>query len=321
MVEGRAKMAKKLRILLPALLAMFLSSLPARVQENAAEEARPRETPAPAAEEQKSIRADVRESICLMIEAAARAHHIPVEFFARVIWQESRFRPEAVGPRTRSGDNAQGIAQFMPRTAAERGLLDPFDPVQALPKSAEFLHELRDQFGNLGLAAAAYNAGPARIRGWLAGTRTLPAETRNYVAKITGISADEWARSGNREPERTLPPNCTDMVALLQRGPNPYYFEKLQERVKLTADSPWGVQLSAGFSRDQVLASYSTIASRYAKVLSGRDPTILSAVLRSRGTRTFYQVRVGEQTRESANALCANIRRAGGACMVLRNKG
>src|SRR5690242_5770147 len=231
MVEGPAKMANKLRILLPALLAMFLSSLPARVQENATEDARPRETPPHAAEEQKSIRADVRESICLMIEAAARAHDIPVEFFARVIWQESHFRPEAVGPRTRSGDNAQGIAQFMPRTAAERGLLDPFDPVQALPKSAEFLHELRDQFGNLGLAAAAYNAGPARIRGWLAGTCTLPAETRNYVAAITGLSAEEWAKGGEREPTRKTVPDCGELMALLNGAPNPFV-EKLTERVK-----------------------------------------------------------------------------------------
>jgi len=45
------------------------------------------------------------------------------------------------GPRTRSGDSAQGVAQFMPRTAAERGLLDPFDPVQALSKSAQSLRE------------------------------------------------------------------------------------------------------------------------------------------------------------------------------------
>ncbi len=137
--------------------------------------------------------------MCLLIESAARAHGLPLEFFARVIWQESRFRADAVGPRTRSGDNAQGIAQFMPRTAAERGLLDPFDPVQALPKSAEFLRELRGQFGNLGLAAAAYNAGPGRVRAWLAAA-TLPSETRNYVSAITGISVDDWARGGEREP-------------------------------------------------------------------------------------------------------------------------
>src|SRR5262249_31078357 len=127
---------------------------------SATTEAPPAAPPPPA----RAGNVDVRESLCLMIESAARAQNLPLEFFARVIWQESRFQPGVVGPRTRSGDRAQGIAQFMPRAAAERGLLDPFDPVQALPKSAEFLRELADQFGNLGLAAAAYNAGPGRLR-------------------------------------------------------------------------------------------------------------------------------------------------------------
>src|ERR1700726_787567 len=136
------------------------------------------------------------ESICLLIESAAAANGLPVEFFARVIWRESRYNPNAVGPLTRSGERAQGIGQFMPGTAAERRLLDPFDPVEALPKSAEFLSELRGQFGNLGLAAAAYNAGPQRVRAWLAGRRTLPRETRHYVAAITGSTVDEWAKAG-----------------------------------------------------------------------------------------------------------------------------
>ena len=69
-----------------------------------------------------------REAMCLMIEAAARANNLPLEFFARVIWQESRFQPDAIGPMTRRGQRAQGIAQFMPGTASERRLLDPFDP-------------------------------------------------------------------------------------------------------------------------------------------------------------------------------------------------
>src|SRR6202521_2157149 len=145
--------------------------------------------------------------MCLMIESAARAQGLPLEVFARVIWQESRFQSDAVGPVTRSGERAQGIAQFMPGTASERRLLDPFDPVQALPKSAQFLRELKGQFGNLGLAAAAYNAGPARVRAWLGGTGTLPTETRNYVAAITGISAEEWAKGGEREPPPKPMPN------------------------------------------------------------------------------------------------------------------
>ena len=139
---------------------------------------------------------DTREAMCLMIESAARAANLPLEFFARVIWQESRFQPDAVGPVTRSGQRAQGIAQFMPGTASERRLLDPFDPVQALPKSAEFLGELRDQFGNLGLAAAAYNAGPRRVQEWLAGTGPMPAETRNYVSAITGSTVEDWKEAG-----------------------------------------------------------------------------------------------------------------------------
>src|SRR4051794_13084273 len=108
------------------------------------------------------------KNICRAIEAAARAQGLPFGFFARLIWQESRFRHDAVGPVTRSGLRAEGIAQFMPYTAAERLLLDPFDPAQALPKSAEFLKELLAEFGNLGFAAAAYNAGPQRVRDWIA---------------------------------------------------------------------------------------------------------------------------------------------------------
>src|SRR5258707_2928098 len=147
---------------------------------------------------------DTREAMCLMIESAARANDLPLEFFARVIWQESRFQSDAVGPVTRSGQRAQGIAQFMPGTANERRLLDPFDPVQALPKSAEFLSELRHQFGNLGLAAAAYNAGPRRVQEWLARTGPMPQETRNYVVALTRTTGDDLGNANNdsQAPDR-----------------------------------------------------------------------------------------------------------------------
>jgi soluble lytic murein transglycosylase-like protein len=280
-------------------------------------DAPPAATPPPPA---RTGNVDVRESLCLMIESAARAQNLPLEFFARVIWQESRFQSDVVGPRTRSGDRAQGIAQFMPRTAAERGLLDPFDPVQALPKSAEFLRELADQFGNLGLAAAAYNAGPGRLREFLSGRRPLPAETRHYVLAITGISVDEWASSGKREPAPVPKAGCGELMALLHRAPN-VFVKKLEERVNIVAAAPWGVQLAAGFSRDHALANYASLAKRYGELLTGRDPSLLSSILRSRGTQPFYQVRVGADTRAAAETLCGSIRRAGGACFVLRNRG
>jgi hypothetical protein len=125
-----------------------------------------------------------------MAEDAATAHHLPINYFLRLIRQESRFDPNSV-----SHAGAQGIAQFMPGTASIRGLKDPFDPAEALPKSAELLSELKDHFGNLGLAAAAYNAGPDRIRRWLAGESSLPQETIDYVRIITGHDVTDWAKS------------------------------------------------------------------------------------------------------------------------------
>src|SRR4051812_19849134 len=159
---------------------------------------------------------DSRHTLCLMLESAATANDLPLAFLARVIWRESHFDPNAVGPLTRSGDRAQGIAQFMPGTAAERGLLDPFNPVEALTQAASFLHQLREQFGNLGLAAAGYNAGPARIQGWLAGTRSMPAETRAYVEAITGRSVEDWGKAG--AVDMVVPAaDCGTIVASLQR--------------------------------------------------------------------------------------------------------
>jgi hypothetical protein len=307
---------------LPLLLALMLATAaPVRLAA---------QTTAPAAD-QASPPNDPRESVCLMIEAAAEANGLPVDFFARVIWQESRFQPDAVGPTTRNGERAEGIAQFMPGTAAERRLLDPFNPVEALPKSAEFLAELRSQFGNLGLAAAAYNAGPQRVRDFLSGARLLPAQTRNYVQAITGHPIEAWinppANGGKESGPTDQPPTppaaattCHDLMALLKQAPNAFV-TGLEQHINLVAASPWGVQLSAGFSREHVLAFYATVAKRFGEILNGRDPSIFSSVLRSRGTQPFYQVRVGAPTRADANALCGKIMHAGGACFVLRNMG
>jgi hypothetical protein len=269
---------------------------------------------------QASADTGTAQAICLMIESAARANGLPLEFFARLIWQESRFQSDAVGPMTRYGQRAQGIAQFMPGTAGERGLLDPLNPVQALPKSAEFLAELRSQFGNLGLAAAAYNAGPRRVQEWLAGTGSMPSETRNYVRVITGSSVDDWAKAGKggKMPESAPPTTCGQLMALLKRAPNSF-ITRLEERVKLSAAKLWGVQLAAGFDRNKALTMYARAIKNLSAVIGGRDPSILSSVQRSRGNHAFYQVRIGADTRPEADELCSRIRKAGGACFVLKN--
>jgi soluble lytic murein transglycosylase-like protein len=130
--------------------------------------------------------------LCNSIIGAAQQWSLPTSFFMRLIWQESRFDAAAVSPK-----GAQGIAQFMPGTASERGLADPHAPADALRASARFLSELRADFGNLGLAAAAYNAGPQGIRDWLGGKRHLPAETQEYVLRITGTPAAAWTGAGD----------------------------------------------------------------------------------------------------------------------------
>ena len=143
----------------------------------------------------------VEQALCRLIEDSARARKIPVPFLTRLIWRESSFRVGVVSPA-----GAQGVAQFMPGTARERGLTDPFDPEQAIPHAAHFLADLKRQFGNLGLAAAAYNGGPGRVSAWLAGSGGLPAETRAYVIAITGRPAEDWRPNARVEmPEGADP--------------------------------------------------------------------------------------------------------------------
>lgn len=167
------------------------------------------------------------DTVCPLIESAARENGLPIDFFVRLIWQESRFRADEIGPATSNGERAEGIAQFMPATAAEHDLVEPFDPSKALPKSGAFLAELRDEFGNLGLAAAAYNAGPQRLRDYLTGVKDLPSETRHYVFKITGHTVEDWAKPGSSNGAAAgavdaspVTTTCRDVVALLEAAPD-----------------------------------------------------------------------------------------------------
>ena len=150
------------------------------------------------------------DGLCNTLFDSAQHNDLPVPFFANLIWQESRLRHNAVSPV-----GAQGIAQFMPRVAAAVGLMDPFDPRQALPASARLLHELRERFRNLGFAAAAYNAGVHRVSEWLLHGGKLPRETQTYVVRITGRSVDEWRKSppGESALRFTRPLPCRELPA------------------------------------------------------------------------------------------------------------
>jgi hypothetical protein len=134
--------------------------------------------------EQKSL-----DNLCNTLFTSAQDNDLPVPFFANLLWQESRLREREVSKK-----GALGIAQFMPKVAAETGLADPFDPMQAIPASARFLQRLRLQFGNLGFVAAAYNAGAHRVIEWLERRAGLPRETRDYVVRVTGLSVEAWRK-------------------------------------------------------------------------------------------------------------------------------
>lgn len=153
-----------------------------------------------------------RQEICDTLAEAARSNDLPADFFIRLLYQESSFRPDAI-----SSAGAQGIAQFMPETAADRGLDNPFDPLQAIPASARLLRDLLQKFGNLGLAAAAYNAGPKRVEDWLANRGKLPQETQDYVKTITGWPAETWTVAKAGSPAVKLPRSapCQEAVGVL----------------------------------------------------------------------------------------------------------
>jgi hypothetical protein len=151
---------------------------------------------------QAGTRAISRLALCSAIVSAARGNDLPIPFFANLIWQESNFHLSEI-----SSAGALGVAQFIPETAHEHGLINPFEPIHAIYTSAKFLRRLHEQYGNLGYAAAAYNAGPGRVNEWLIKRRALPAETRAYVVRITGNRADRWASAEFRHSaERVLMP-------------------------------------------------------------------------------------------------------------------
>ena len=114
------------------------------------------------------------------ISRAAQRWNVGAALLAAQLYAESNFNPNA-----RSPAGAQGIAQFMPGTAAAYGLENPFDPGAAINAQAHLMHDLLRRFGAVPLALAAYNAGPAPV----ARCGCIPPypETRGYVARIRGL--------------------------------------------------------------------------------------------------------------------------------------
>jgi hypothetical protein len=148
-----------------------------------------------------------------LIQGAAQRYNLDPDIFRRQLVAESGLNPNARNP-----SGAAGIAQFMPATA--RGLgIDPMDPSQAIPAAALYMRQHLNRFGgDYTHALAAYNWGPGNVE--RNGVGNLPAETRNYVAKIMGGSgggppapASPFPSAGPDAPAGTL------MAAAAPAGP------------------------------------------------------------------------------------------------------
>ena len=248
--------------------------------------------------------------ICDLIDIHATRHGVPRDFFARLIWKESRFDPNAVSPV-----GAEGIAQFMPGTAALRDLDDSFDIDKAIPASAKYLGELKTDFGNLGLAAAAYNAGENRVSRWLSSGGFLPLETENYVLDIMGEPADKFSDASYAGTVQPLDPKAS--------------FEESCRRMPMIASTmvamstvtvkPWGIQVAGNFRRDAAIRQWQRLRGRFSSLLGEYDP-VVSRIRSPRGRRGIYTVRIGVNKKANADIICQKLRGAGGACVVVKNR-
>lgn len=256
--------------------------------------------------------AEFVHDVCRRIEMAARMWTLPPAFLARLIWQESRFDPNAISPV-----GAQGIAQFMPATARLRDLDDPFDPSHAIPASAHYLSDLRNRFGNLGLAAAAYNAGPGRVADWRAGASGLPAETWHFVTTITGFSPNEWKEGHGPPADYALDKQQAFLPACRQLPIRPF---RPRPRMATAVWQPWGVHLTADWSSGKALWRYAELQRRHPKLLAGRAPMVVRVINYSMGSAPRFEVRIGQPDRARANRFCERLKRAGGICLVLRTE-
>jgi hypothetical protein len=250
------------------------------------------------------------DRICTLIAKEADANGLPRDFFARLIWKESRFDHNAVSPV-----GAEGIAQFMPGTAKIVGLDDPFDINEAIPASAAYLARLKSGFGNWGLAAAAYNGGETRVANWLSSGGLLPLETEDYVLDITGKSADHFSVRENEIEARPLDKKLTFEQAC-RKLPVIAASTVAMSRVKR---KPWGIQVAGNFRQGAALKQWEREKRAHPGVL-GKYRPIVSRVRTPIGRRSIFAVRIGADSRAEADRICATLRSSGGACIVAKNR-
>lgn len=255
--------------------------------------------------------ASFEADLCRQIEAEARFHGLPPGYFARLLWQESRFDPNAVSPA-----NAKGIAQFIDSTARLRRLADPFNPAEAVARSAEYLAEMSRRYGNVGMAAIGYNGGERRAEGWLARTGGLARETVDYVRIITGHPAENW----RDDPPKGL------TFALDGDTPFQQACETMAANRRITPlappaprFSPWGAQVAFGTDRGAARAAWGRLRGGCQSAAPVARLEFVPVQRRGPGSRTYTMARVGAGSRDEATRICRAVSRAGCPCRVFSN--
>jgi hypothetical protein len=249
--------------------------------------------------------------VCAVIERAAQFWSLPSGYFARLVWQESHFDPNAV-----SWAGAEGIAQFMPETGRLQGLHNPYDPAEELWRSARYLNFLASKFGNLGLAAAAYNGGENRVSRFIKGTGYLAAETLDYVEIVTGIPVTEWLVGDVPDADYALQPKLPFQQACVELAEN----NKVTAFMPPTAViQPWGIQVAQFFSSATARRAFARLQRRHASVLADEQLMLVAKRNPNFGPALRFTVEIGRANRKEAQALCAALQKAGGACLVVRN--
>lgn len=250
--------------------------------------------------------------VCRLIERNAAEHELDPNFLARLLWKESRFEPGAISPA-----GAIGIAQFMPGTADLYDLDDPFNPAKAINKAAWYLGYLRDYFGNIGLAAIAYNGGENRAARFVGGRiSTLPYETLDYVEAITGFSALRW-RDNPPAPEDLkleLTPGMAFGPACEKMAGN----RSLREFTTQPRVFPWGVIVASHPSRSGAMQQANSLNRRLHPILGGKRVGYVRKKLTGL-PRPVYTAQIGYDSRREATRFCLKFKKIGGRCIVLKN--
>lgn len=234
--------------------------------------------------------------------------YVDPNLLASMAFQESRFNPNA---RSRAG--ATGLMQFMPGTAAQYGI-DPTDPNQSIDGAARMMRDLLDKYnGNTSNALAAYNWGQDNVDKWLkkgGNAAALPAETRDYIEKVTRLTPDLQSQVGViREWDQSLADQTkTVQINIEALGKSSYEVEKARQAQQMEAElirqnipitEEWRKSIEARAAAYADLAQRAGVARaaqdiRFEREQLGRDPIEQGIASRLKGYGIDYDSASGQ---------------------------